>query len=91
MKVAASSQRIDEDGVRQPEGEVHAWMPRTNQTLCGLSLYRSALSRFEHVPWADALWLADTVGDRMWLCPRCAAAANPAGDRRRWKRLHPRP
>src|SRR4051812_25509391 len=39
--VAASSQWTDADGVRRPAGEVHAWTPGTNQTLCGLALSRS--------------------------------------------------
>jgi hypothetical protein len=91
VRVAASSQWIDHDGTRQPEGDVHAWMPRTNQTLCGLSLRRSALSSFQHVPWADALWLAETGDHRLRLCPKCDAAVNPARNRRGWARPHPRP
>ena len=50
--VAASSQVTGEDGVRWPAGDVHAWEPGTNQTLCGLALSRSQLTRFPHVPFA---------------------------------------
>ena len=52
--VAASSAWIDPDGVRRPGGEVHGWVPGTNQTLCGLALRRSALAPYPHVDWADA-------------------------------------
>ena len=49
--VAASSEWIGPDGVRQPGGEVHAWRQGTNQTVCGLALSRSRLRRFPHVPF----------------------------------------
>jgi hypothetical protein len=51
--VAASSEWVDPDGVRRPAGEVHAWTPDTNQTLCGLALSRSRLGRYPHVDWED--------------------------------------
>ncbi|QFZ20166.1 hypothetical protein [Saccharothrix syringae] len=90
--VAASSQWLDEDGVRQPSGDVHAWAPGTNQTLCGLALSRSRLARFSHVSWADAQWLEQTSGQGLWLCPRCTAATTPRAQRgRRWTRDRPRP
>ena len=44
--VAGSGQWIDAAGVRQPGGEVHAWTPGRNETVCGLSLRRSALRPF---------------------------------------------
>ncbi|GAA0926290.1 hypothetical protein GCM10009549_47850 [Streptomyces thermoalcalitolerans] len=52
--VAASGQwRDEEDGRRLSAGEVHAWEQGTNQTVCGLSLHRSRLTRFAGVPWPD--------------------------------------
>jgi hypothetical protein len=88
--VAASSAWEDEDGTRQPRGDVHAWQPGTNQTLCGVPLHLARLGRFQHVPWSDALWLAETTDHALAVCPRCAAAA---GGRRthRWTRVNPRP
>ncbi|MGC9670801.1 hypothetical protein ACNTMW_30165 [Planosporangium sp. 12N6] len=93
FSVAASGEWIDDDGVRQPAGEVHGWVPGTNQTVCGLALSRSRLRRFAHVPWeystTDVLTEADRVGR---ICPRCAAAAGKARpDRRSWTRVDPRP
>lgn len=90
-RVAASDEWVDEAGVRQPGGEVHAWQPGQNQSLCGLSLSRSRLRRFPHVPFdyaaTDVLTAQDQVG---WICPRCAAATG--GRRRRsWTRTSPRP
>lgn len=78
--VAASSTWHDADNVRQPAGDVHAWRPGTNQTLCGTPLSRARLDRFQHVLWADALWMAQTAepgAPIMALCRRCAAAARP--------------
>ena len=73
--VAASSQWVDGEGVRQPGGEVHAWEQGYNQTLCGHALARSHLHRFPHVPFdfraSDVLTRADQIG---WICPRCVAA-----------------
>ena len=91
--VAASGQWTDPGGVRQPAGEVHAWLPGTNQTVCGLALSRSALRRFPHIRWdyrpSDVLTAADQVGH---VCARCAAAMAPRrGDRRPWTRHAPRP
>jgi hypothetical protein len=72
---AASGTWTDGRGVRQPGGQVHAWQPGRNQTLCGLPLARSGLRRFPHVPFdfraTDVLTDADEVG---WICPRCVAA-----------------
>lgn len=91
--VAASSQWVDEDGVRQPSGDVHAWTPGTNQTLCGLALSRSRLARYPHVPWADAVWLSQTGDHNLHLCTRCVAATTPRAQRsgRNWTRVRPRP
>ncbi|SCL16588.1 hypothetical protein GA0074694_1680 [Micromonospora inyonensis] len=92
--MAASSEVPGDDGVRHPGGEVHAWLPGQNQTLCGLPLSRTRLRRFPHVPFdysaTDQLTGADPVG---WICPRCLAAAGGRGGRHRqsWERQSPRP
>ncbi|UJW29706.1 hypothetical protein L3Q67_31320 [Saccharothrix sp. AJ9571] len=89
--VAASTQWIDAEGVREPGGDVHAWLRGTNQTLCGIPLHKARLARFPHVLWVDALWLADTTEERMSPCRRCTAAAGGRSDRQRWTRTNPRP
>lgn len=91
--VAASGQARGEDGIRQPAGDAHAWLPGTNQTLCGVPLARAGLIRFPHVPWeyrsSDVLTDRDEVRH---LCDHCLAATRPRGDRgRRWERVSPRP
>jgi hypothetical protein len=90
--VAASSAWTDETGVRQPAGEVHAWLPGTNQTACGLALSRTRLSGFPHVPFdfrsSDVVTPADEV---RYICPRCAAATGRRRDERPWTRHAPRP
>lgn len=90
--VAASGEWLDpDDGVRLPAGDVHAWLPGTNQTVCGLALSRSRLLRFAHVPFTQVLpesgGAADAVGR---LCPRCLAATGVRPGRR-WERHDPRP
>ncbi|WP_181763970.1 hypothetical protein [Streptomyces albidus (ex Kaewkla and Franco 2022)] len=92
--VAASSQWTDEeDGVRLPAGEVHAWLPGQNQTVCGLPLHRAQLSRFPHVSWADALPESGGKADGVKrVCPRCQSVAGRGGSgRRSWRRIDPRP
>lgn len=75
---AASSSWRDDEGTRLPSGDVHAWWPGQNQTLCGVPLSRAQLDRFPHVLWADAQWINDTADTPvMAMCPRCAAAAGP--------------
>lgn len=82
--VAASSGWIDPDGVRRPGGEVHGWVPGTNQTECGLSLSRSRLDRYPHVDWEDIKPESGRHADAVQrVCPRCAAAARPRRGRRR--------
>ncbi|GIJ45266.1 hypothetical protein Val02_21520 [Virgisporangium aliadipatigenens] len=82
--VAASSEWVDGSGVRRPGGDVHAWHPGTNQTLCGLALSRSALRRFPHEAFgyraSDVVGAGDPIGR---ICPRCVAAtrARPRRDR----------
>ncbi|MCZ9342422.1 hypothetical protein NGM37_32155, partial [Streptomyces sp. TRM76130] len=79
--VAASGRWWDEEDNRWlPAGEVHAWEPGLNQTVCGLSLHRSRLSRFQGVPWADVLPESGGAADAVRrVCPRCAAAAARRG------------
>lgn len=91
--VAASSTWVDpDDGVRTPAGEVHAWTPGTNQTLCGLALSRSGLLRFPHVAWPDVQPETGGSADRVQrVCPRCAAAMGRRPGERRWSRVSPRP
>ncbi|MEU4689237.1 hypothetical protein [Actinoplanes sp. NPDC023714] len=89
--VAASSEFVDDDGVRQPAGEVHAWTPGLNQTLCGLALSRTRLRRFPHVKFdfrgTDVITTEDEV---KYICPRCVAATGRRGERS-WTRTAPRP
>jgi hypothetical protein len=89
--VAASSEWVGPDGVRQPGGEVHAWQPGTNQTVCGLALSRTRLRRFPHVRFdfraTDVVTPADEVRH---ICPRCTAATTRRGERS-WTRTSPRP
>ncbi|MEU3512321.1 hypothetical protein ABZ733_31465 [Streptomyces longwoodensis] len=94
--VAASGQWTDEEEGRRrlPAGEVHAWEPGRNETVCGLPLSRSRLSRFAGVTWADTFpdsgGAADGVQRR---CPRCASVAGRRGSDARpaWHRTNPRP
>ncbi|SUE27573.1 Uncharacterised protein [Nocardia farcinica] len=87
--VAASSRWTGDDGIRYPSGDTHAWLPGTNQTVCSVPLSRARLARFPHVPWGEALWLADTGDRRVVLCRRCTAATR--SERRGWQRIDPRP
>lgn len=91
--VAASSTWTDPDGVRLPAGEVHAWAPGTNQTLCGLPLSRARLSRFPHIGWGDVDPATGGAADAVSaVCARCTAATTPRRARgRRWTRTDPRP
>jgi transcriptional regulator with XRE-family HTH domain len=63
---AATGSWTDPDGFRAPAGEVHAWLPGTNQTLCGLPIKRQGLLRFSHIEWADA---QPTTGRRAKITP----------------------
>jgi hypothetical protein len=94
--VAASGQwTVEDDGRRRlPSGEVHAWEPGMNQTVCGLSLSRSQLVRFSHVTWMDTFPESGGAADRVQRqCPRCASVAGRRGSdaRPRWHRTNPRP
>ena len=90
--VAATGSWTDPDGIRAPSGEVHAWRPGMNETVCGLSLHRSRLRRFSHIDWQEAQpatgGAADEVTD---VCRRCAAGMGKRRDERRWTRTNPRP
>ncbi len=90
--VAASGEWIDDSGVRQAGGEVHAWLPGTNQTLCGLQLSRTRLRRFPHVRFdfrrTDVVLPGEEV---QYVCPRCTAATGDRRDERSWTRRSPRP
>lgn len=86
-----SSEWTDEEGVRLPGGDVHAWQPGTNQTLCGVPLRRAGLSKFPHVLWGDVLWFAGTAPRPVAVCRRCTAAAGGRSGKRRRKRRGPRP
>lgn len=89
--VAASSEVVDEDGIRRPAGDVHAWAMGTNQSLCGLSLARTRLRRFSHVMWAEVYAVTGGYADGVKrVCPRCAAAVG-GRDAGRWVRNNPRP
>jgi hypothetical protein len=89
--VAASSETIGDDGVRQPAGEAHAWLPGTNQTLCGLALSRTRLRRFPHVPFDFRATDVVTEQDEVrYVCPRCVAATSRRGERS-WVRTGARP
>nr|WP_308297128.1 MULTISPECIES: hypothetical protein [unclassified Streptomyces] len=93
--VAASSRWWDEeDGRWLPAGEVHAWEQGMNQTVCGLALHRSQLTRFQAVDWTDVLPESGGAADAVRrVCPRCASAAGRRGPgtRRGWQRTNPRP
>ena len=89
--VAASSEVPGDDGVRRPGGEVHAWQPGQNQTVCRLALSRTRLRRFPHVRFdfraTDVITTEDEVRH---ICPRCVAATARRGERS-WTRTSPRP
>ncbi|HEY0485498.1 MAG TPA: hypothetical protein VGD72_04545 [Mycobacteriales bacterium] len=91
--VAATGEWRDPDGVRLPAGEVHGWLPGTNQTVCGVPLARAELRRFPHVRWSDTFPESGRYADRVQrVCPRCDAAAGGRREgRRRWTRTSPRP
>lgn len=90
--VVATDQAPDLDGVRAPAGEVHAWGPGTNQTVCGLALSRESFLRFPHVPWAEVQPATGSRADAVTaVCPRCAAGMGARRGEKRWKRVDPRP
>lgn len=89
---AASGVEVGEEGVRAPAGEVHAWVPGTNSTVCGLQLSRSQLTRLSHVPFVETLPESGGSADFVSaVCPRCRAAVLGRGSGRSWQRTSPRP
>jgi hypothetical protein len=89
--VAATGSWTDPDGFRTPAGEVHAWLPGTNQTVCGVPLHRAQLHRFPHVEWPDVQPATGRDADRVTsVCRRCAAGTGRRRDERPWKRVDPR-
>jgi hypothetical protein len=91
--VAASGSWTDpDDHYRSPTGTVHAWLPGTNQTLCGVPLSKARLIRFPHIQWSDVQPATGRDADQVQeVCPRCAAAMGRRRDERRWQRTNPRP
>jgi hypothetical protein len=90
--VAATGSWTDPDGIKAPAGEVHAWLPRTNQTLCGLPLKKAALGRFPHIDWLDVQPVTGRDADRVTaVCRRCNAATGRRRDAKPWTRTDPRP
>lgn len=91
--VAASGSWIDPDeGIRAPAGEVHAWSPGANQTLCGLALSKAGLLRFPHIAWPEVQPESGGSADRVRrVCPRCAAAMGRRSRSRPWRGVAPRP
>jgi hypothetical protein len=91
--VAATDQWVDpDDGIRYPAGEVHAWQPGRNETVCGLALSKSGLARFPHVGWADVQPESGRHAEGVQsVCRRCRAALGVRRDERGWTRTNPRP
>jgi hypothetical protein len=91
--VAAAGRWIDpDDGIRYPAGEVHAWEPGHNETMCGLSLSKSGLSRFSHETWADVQPESGRHAEGVQaVCRRCRAAMGARRHERGWTRTNPRP
>ncbi len=89
---AATHTWTDPDGFRSPAGEVHAWLPGTNQTMCGVPLARAELVRLAGVPFEEAQPATGAMADRVAsVCPRCLSATGHRRGERRWQRVNPRP
>ena len=91
--VAATGQWVDpDDGIRYPAGGVHAWRQGRNETVCGLALSRSQLTRFPHVGWPDVQPESGRHAEEVQeVCRRCRAAQGARRDDRGWTRTNPRP
>jgi hypothetical protein len=93
--VAATDSWTNPDGRQAPAGEVHAWLPGTGQTLCGLSTARSQLTGFSNADWIDVQPEAGRDAGRVTdVCPRCASAMGQRRDSRPGTRTnshHPLP
>ncbi len=89
--VAATGTWTDPDGFRSPAGLVHAWLPRTNQTVCGVQLTKAGLLRFPHIQWVDVQPGTGRDADEVQeVCRRCAAGMGARRDSRPWTRHNPR-
>lgn len=89
--VAATDSWVDEHGLTVPAGHVHAWLPGTSQTLCGLSTESSRLGQFSHIDWADVRPASGRDANRVAaLCPKCTGAMGRRRDPKSWTRAFPR-
>ena len=89
--VVATDWWVDEDGLTVPAGHVHAWLPGTSQTLCGLSTESSRLGQFAHIDWADVQPATGRDANRVSaLCPKCTGAMGRKRDIKSWTRAVPR-
>lgn len=83
------------DGERMPAGEVHGWWHGLNETVCGLALSRSGLTRFGALLWRDVQPESGGSADLVQaVCGRCTSALRPRGahaDGPGWTRSSPRP
>ncbi|MDH2415191.1 hypothetical protein [Nocardioides sp. CER19] len=91
--VAASGSWVDAaDRYRSPAGLVHAWLPHTNQTPCGIPLKEVGPARFPHIEWADVQPATGRDADQVQeVCPRWAAGTGRRRDDRSWRRTDRRP
>ncbi|NPC96582.1 hypothetical protein [Nocardioides sp. zg-DK7169] len=90
--VAATDSWIDPDGFRSPAGEVHAWLPGTNQTVCGVPIKKARLGRFSHIDWLDVQPATGRDADQVTsVCRRCLAGTGHRRDEKPWTRTDPRP
>lgn len=92
VNVAATDDWLDEDLLRFPAGEVHAWLRGRNATVCGLQLSRSRLRTFADVTWADVQPESGGRAEAVAVvCRRCEAGVGGPQRGRRWERHSPRP
>jgi len=90
--VAATGTWKDPDNVRRPAGVVHAWRPGTNQTVCGIALSKSQLTRFPGTEWAEVQPATGSHADQVTeVCRQCAAGMGARRDSKPWQRINPRP
>jgi hypothetical protein len=90
--VAATGTWRDPDNVRRPAGVVHAWRPGTNQTVCGLALSKSQLTKFPGTEWAEVQPATGIHADEVTeVCRRCAAGMGARRKSKPWQRIDPRP
>src|ERR1700710_1412439 len=91
--VAAAGQWIDpDDGIRYPAGEVPGGERGGNETVGGLALSKSGLTRFPHVTWADVQPESGRHAEEVQaVCRRCRAGLGHRRDDRGWTRTNPRP